>query len=312
MITSGIKTAILVNLDANDGRASRRWKKISASVLNKFCETETVEYNTPFDIKECLSTLINGNQVKAIISAGGDGSANIILNELMNNHRNENISLGFIGLGSSNDILKPNKQFINKIPVQLDIDRAIRTDVGCINYFGIDQTHKQKYFLSNSSLGLGASANQLFNHEDRIIRSTKSRLTNLAILYTIIKTILTYKNYPAQIEFKDHKKDLSVSYIVVLKNPHISGYLKFDQNLSPSDGMLSLNICEGMNKKELIKLLFDLSNGRFGSTGKRESYSVADIKITTSDHVPLEMDGEVVMAKDISYSVIKAAINVMQ
>lgn len=82
--TENHKTAILVNLTANNGRAEKRWRKIEHSVLSNFEKTPIVVcYTTPFNIEKYLVHLIDDERVDSVISAGGDGSLNYVLNRLM-------------------------------------------------------------------------------------------------------------------------------------------------------------------------------------------------------------------------------------
>jgi diacylglycerol kinase family enzyme len=315
MSQANLNTAILVNLDANNKRARKRWSSIANDVLERLpAETIVVTYNQPFDVRKCLDNLINFKGVKCIISAGGDGSANIILNEILlfpENVRSQ-LYLGFIGLGSSNDILKPSNSVINNIPIKINLKNTIKADITCATFVNKKDEIKDRYFLANSSIGVGAYANWLFNKEDFVIHFLKSRLPKLTIYYTTIKTIFTYKNHDLKVSFNGKELDISTSYLVVLKNPHIAGDLKFDQDIKLDDGLLGLNICEGMGKFELIEVMSDLKKGNFQGKPKRHSYTTTDISIASEKLIPIEMDGEIELAKEIRYTLLPRTLNILQ
>lgn len=309
------KAIILVNLDSNNKKAGKKWHAIADKVLSKFpLGTKVIEYHIPYDIKKCLHDQIIQEKVNCVISAGGDGSANIILNELVRlqiDNRFE-FTMGFIGLGSSNDILKPCETIIEDIRVKIDLSNKIKADLGVASFIDQFDNPIKRHFLANSSIGVGASANWLFNQENFVIRFLKSRWLNLAITYVTIKSILNFRNYPIEMRYHNKKRNLMVSHMSIIKNPCISGNLKFDQEISPNDGKLGLNICENMSKLELIRVMLDLKKGKFSGKPKRHSFFIKDLQIKPKSIVPVEFDGEIELIKEINYTIYPGAINILQ
>jgi len=309
------KAIILVNLDSNNKKAGKKWHAIADKVLSKFpLGTKVIEYHIPYDIKKCLHDQIIQEKVNCVISAGGDGSAHIILNELVRlqiDNRFE-FTMGFIGLGSSNDILKPCETIIEDIRVKIDLSNKIKADLGVASFIDQFDNPIKRHFLANSSIGVGASANWLFNQENFVIRFLKSRWLNLAITYVTIKSILNFRNYPIEMRYHNKKRNLMVSHMSIIKNPCISGNLKFDQEISPNDGKLGLNICENMSKLELIRVMLDLKKGKFSGKPKRHSFFIKDLQIKPKSIVPVEFDGEIELIKEINYTIYPGAINILQ
>jgi diacylglycerol kinase (ATP) len=309
------KVIILVNLDANNKRAGKKWSFVSEKVLSKLpSDTKVIEYHIPFDIKQCLYDQIIGAKVNCIISAGGDGSANIILNEVvrLQDSNGLELTMGFIGLGSSNDILKPSETIFGDIRVKINLNKVIKADLGVASLIDQNDKHSKRYFLANSSIGVGAVANWLFNQGNFIVRFLKPRWLNLAITYVTLKSILNFKNYSIELQYQDIKRKFIVSHMSIIKNPHISGDLKFDQEIAPDDGKLGLNICENMNKLELIRVLVDLKQGIFSGKPKRSSIYIEQLKIKPCGIIPVELDGEIELVKKIYYTIYPGAINILQ
>ena len=199
-----MKVAIIINYAANNGRAKKRWIQIKEEVLNSFpTNTILIPFEPPFDIELCLKGLVENQRVDVIISAGGDGSANYILNALMKleNIDLKKITLGGIGLGSSNDFIKPKKRSIQNVPVRLNFESVKLVDIGKLNYTQEDNQKTTRYFIANSSMGVTAEANYLFNQNYGIIGFLKNKLTDLAIICAALKTIFTFRNYPISIEY---------------------------------------------------------------------------------------------------------------
>ena len=309
------KALIFVNLDANAGLASLKWDEISDFITDQIpLFKEIYTYHCPFDISAILRESLDSKDTRLIISAGGDGTANYILNKILELPYDcyKDIQLGFVGLGSSNDLLKPVKHEFMGIPYKIDMNHNVKTDLGKASSSGNDKRLKTKYFLSNSSIGVGANANHLFNTGDSIIGLIKHRFLNLTIVYSIVKAILQFKNLPIKMIHQGKEYFMNLSYLALLKNPHISGKMKFDQILSHDDGQLGLNICQNMNKIELISVLIDLQKGIFSGKPKRKSYYVQKVTIHLKKEVLVEFDGDIERARMIDYSVLKKALHICQ
>ena len=309
------RVLILVNLDSNNKKAEKKWRAIARGVREQLPpETNIIEYHIPFDIRQCLHDQVIGERVNCVISAGGDGTGNMILNELLHIQKEHGLTLamGFIGLGSSNDLLKPCDTMIGGVMVKINLDKTLKADAGLAVFTNSEGKAQKRYFLANSSIGVGASANWLFNRQDVIIRFFKSRWMGLTILYTTIKAILGFRNYPVEIRYQDNTHKLMLSHLSVLKNPHVSGDLKFDQKIAPDDGRLGLNICENMSKPELIGVMMDLKKGEFSGKPKRHTAYITEAQITSADIIPIELDGEIALTKEVCYFISPGAITVLQ
>ena len=96
-----MRALILVNLDANGKKSKKKWERIENEVLQFMPgPTEVVRFNIPFDLMECLHKEVVKKGTRCIISAGGDGTANRIINALWHDPEIDmsEITLGFIGL----------------------------------------------------------------------------------------------------------------------------------------------------------------------------------------------------------------------
>lgn len=309
-----MNTAILVNLCANGNTGGIKWLSVKDDVLSMLPSIKKViTYKPPFQIQECILKLVTEDKIDCIISAGGDGSINYIVNSIMQSGGDiaRKIHLGAIGLGSSNDFLKPVLNSIRGIPLKIGLDNTRSTDIGKVTFINKDAQRITRYFIINASIGITANANLLFNQGDFFINHVKSRFVNLAIVYAAIKTIVFNKNSPLQLNYNNEVKNIRISNLSVVKNPNISGNFKYDQKPAPDDGMLGLNYCHDMNLFELLKVLNDLKNGRFSGKPKRISTLINNMKIKTDKFIALETDGEVEVARDIEFTLIPKAIHVL-
>jgi len=308
------KTAILVNYSANNDSGEKKWLLVKEKVLEMLPDnTRVISYKKGFDVESCIRQLITEQNINCIISAGGDGSINYILNAIVAclGEDPAGIFLGAIGLGSSNDFCKPATNFISGIPIQINHNNSSVADIGKVTFIDKNEVSQTRYFIINASLGVTAEANSLFNEGDFVIRRIKSRFIGMTILYAAVKTIMRYKNKIIHLSYNALDEKINFTNISVVKNPNISGSFKYDQKICMSDGYLGLNYFYDMNKAGLLRTMYDLSKGKFSGKPKRVSVLTRQINITAEDHLALETDGEVQYANDIEFSIIPGAIQVL-
>lgn len=308
-----VPCAVLVNLGANNGRAARRWEDIAHEATRLLpAGSRIVAFHPGMDVVPEVKTLLDEG-CTFFVSAGGDGSVNFLLNLLMR-HTGEQarcLSLGGIGLGSSNDFIKPKLHFIKDLPTRLDGQHAALADVGKAEFVTPEGDRQTRYFIANASMGVTAEANWLFNHGDWFIRFSKDRWTNLAILYTAVRTILGFENFPASLRYDDQNLEVSLSNLAVLKSPYVSGSFHFDDPVQRNNGFFGLNLCLGMKKIELLRTLAGLAKGRFRGRPKTLSVATKSLSLHTPSPVALEMDGEVVQTREVHFSVIPEALTLL-
>jgi len=311
-----LKIAVLTNPAANNGKAGSKWQRIRDYALQELEESSGEQViEEKFFTTDLLKKLIELG-VDHFISAGGDGSVHYLINSLIGLVGPENCSqftIGAIGLGSSNDFLKPFKNKIQRIPVKIDPTNSSLVDIGVVEFDSPSGKRIKKYFIVNSGIGVTADANQLFNVGDGVIRWLKPRWVDGTIIYTAIKTILSHRNKIAEIKYSGTDKSINLSNLAMIKVPFVSGSFRYDQLINKDDGLLGLNYCEDMSRWELIKTLVDLSKGRFLRNGytKRQSALVKELELSANDWIAVETDGEVELANNIKYSVIPKAINIL-
>lgn len=305
-----IKYALFVNLSANNGRAARRWERVAPEVLAMLPpDTRVVTFETGHDIEPELQSLLESG-VQGFVSAGGDGSAHYLLNLLLKHQKDtrQSLWLGGVGLGSSNDFVKPKQHFISGIPIRLNQEQATRVDVGKAEFRLPSGAWESQYFIANASLGVTAEANWFFNHGDRFLHFIKNRWTGLAILYAALRTIIRFRNIPVTLSLEGQTMKTKLSNLAVLKTPYVSGSFHFDDPVQRDDGLLGINACLDMGKTALLSILIGLAQGRFRGRPQTWSIAATSLQVHNDSPVSLEMDGEVVQATDIRFSLLPKAI----
>jgi len=306
------QSIVIVNPYCHQLRGWKRWQSIRQEVLNSL-NGPVVELvvEKEMDLNKSLLPLLGQGGSNYLISAGGDGSIHYLVNFLLKAEmvQHENIVVGAVGLGSSNDFLKPFCRMIRDIPVRINLGGAIKScDVGEVTYQDKRGESQSKFFVANASFGVTASANWKFNHPGRLLRFLKGTSTAGAIAYTAIETIFQHKNITCSIGYDDMRMSAAISNINILKNPYVSGSFYYRQDITADDGRLGMHICKEMNKIELLKVLFHLSKGEFTEGKKKMSRTIRSFRLSATEPLIFECDGETELASHISITVKHAAL----
>lgn len=302
---------VFLNPAAGGGRALSRWERIAPRIT----ETTRIQVHLLGNQEDGLQVLEEAVKrgESEIVAAGGDGTVNAVLTMLMHESMRDalrGLTLGAIGLGSSNDFHKPASDIVETCPCKLRFADARPRDVGVLAT-GLNGTGVYRYFLNNASLGATADANRRFNEPDRLLRWLKRVSTPAAILYTALSTIAWHRDSTAIMTAPlAGSAQVRLSNLGVLKNSHVSGALHYDPPGLLDDGLLGIRLCQGMTRRELVRVLFALSRGRFSELPRTVSWSDSSLTIVTNEPVNIEFDGEITSSCSVRFTVMHNILKV--
>lgn len=302
---------IIINPHCHQGEGWKRWKQIRSGVLDRLPSAKEIVTENTDALGLQLADIFNTHHESCIISAGGDGSIHLVANALLQLEQPSRHALGAIGLGSSNDFLKPFQSFIGKVPMRINTNSYFLHDIGEVNYIDQNNVRQKKYFIINASIGVTAEGNWNFNNPGKILKWLKRIHTGAAINYTALTTIFAYRNKPVTLRFNEEETTMAISNINILKIPFVSGSLHYRQNILPDDGLLGLNICRDMKRMELIQTLMQLEKGNFVPGAKRVSTFTKKIQILSPAPIVFECDGETTESTHIEVIVRPKAITLL-
>lgn len=313
---------ICMNPSAAGASGLRKWKRIERVVRSIAPSHGTFLLDGRASIGRIIRCGLESGETQ-FVAAGGDGTVNTLLNELLSLATPEQrgrIQIGAIGLGSSNDFHKPYQPagLINGIPSRVNFQDIGRRDVGCVS-FRTDRGFLTRYFLVNASIGVTAESNRLFNDPGRILGLLKRAYTPAAIVFAALKTIYSYDNIRISVQRPGlPETDCELTYLALLKSPHVSGSFRFDGSIPLDNGLLRAYLCAGMTRVELLGMLWALSRGSFhpggaprgGATPKVQSCELPSIAVSSSRPFAVEFDGEVVTTRFAQFGVLPGYLQV--
>lgn len=306
---------IVVNAKSNSGNGLLKWE-----LIEKKLRKNQEKYNAVFtsDNENARNVICQAMKDghKHFVAAGGDGTVNSVLNSLIDPETDQpfkDVTLGAIGLGSSNDFQKPfdDREFIDGIPLRVKNEKTCLSDIGKVEFKDTNDMVHKRYFIINSSIGLIANGNAFFNGDNIILKWLKRKNVDAAIMFTTLIVLMKNKAVNTKLVFKqDGGNRFFVTNLSILKNVHFAGDMLYDTPVKEDDGMFAINLWENMGRFRILKTTLALYKGKFKGLARTRTWQDNALKILPEKPVFLEVDGETYLVKEASFTIIPKAINV--
>ncbi len=223
---------------------------------------------------------------ETIVGAGGDGTANEVINGLMDASQNgTSRRMGVIPAGSGQD-------FASGIGLPLDLREAchrltckqVRTiDLGRVTVPG----RRPRYFGNVVGVGFDGAV---------VIETLKmKRLRGLPLyLLAVLKTILLNFDSPmVTVKYDDQQMKLPATMISVANGPREGGGFIIAPNAEPDDGQFDLCIAREVSKLTILRLLPHFLRGTHTDLDPVTMARAKTVTISSSDGLVAHIDGEV-------------------
>ena len=140
---------ILLNKHSNNGKGLQKWERFKSEIEEKYIGCHYSLVSNFAGLNDSLRGEFKRGE-RTFVAAGGDGTINFLLNQIMQMKQGdrEQLVMGAIGLGSSNDFHKPfsENNFENdKVPLKLNHKKATEHNVGQVDFENENGQWQRKY-----------------------------------------------------------------------------------------------------------------------------------------------------------------------
>ncbi|HJX03922.1 MAG TPA: diacylglycerol kinase family protein [Dehalococcoidia bacterium] len=246
------------------------------------------------------------NGYKIIISAGGDGTINEIVNGINNANGLNSISLGIISIGTGADYIRtvgiPRyymdacKKFSNPVTKKVDI--------GLVEYCK-NNARSSRLFVNFAGLGFDAE----------IVKRTTMKYKSLgkvsAYLLALFTTLVAYKNKNVTLQINSDKHSYSICTVIMGNGKYGGGGMMTTPGASVQDGLLDVLIVGNLSKFDLLKSLPTIYNGTHLSHPKVILKQAVAIEVNSELDMPIQADGEIIGETPARFSVLPSALNLI-
>lgn len=280
-----MKTELIINLTAGGGKPRPHLKTIF-KYLKENGFNFKVSYTSHHGEAIELARKAADKGMDIIVSIGGDGTVNEIVNGIMKSKNNP--SLGIIPLGWAND-------FIKSTDIPSDIIEACKILIrGKIKKIDIGVINSQIYFANICGVGFDAEVAQLANQ-------MKSKHPNLRILSAFVYVFATVKKllspfgyHNVKIKFNGQKIHSKILFIAISNGRFYGGRFKITPRAILDDGLLEICLVEEMGRFRYLSIIPKVFKGTHASIKGISFYRAKEVVIESSEIILAQVSGEVI------------------
>lgn len=269
--------------------------------INNALFRSNVEYQTPKDLDELYQKLDLDvvNNVDAILSVGGDGTVNTIIQRLAGTE----ISLLVVPGGTANDFARVLGSSSNIKRITQTIRQNVKKKIDLISING-------KFMATNGGLGFASEVAQEINQLRTNYPQFKSlmKLSGKSI-YSIFlaKKLLNreIKSYKFKVQSAEYSETVLSPLILINNQPAVGGDFIVAPNTNHQDGKVNITIFKHQNRLELIQCIIKILNGNYPLNDENIiSFETTAAKIDLIDDEKISFfgDGEI-LNQDTSWNI---------
>jgi YegS/Rv2252/BmrU family lipid kinase len=298
----------IVNPNAGNGKGKKDWERISSLLVR-----ENIPVSMKFTEKKCQAIELAREAIETgfrkIISVGGDGTLNEVVNGVFTQDRvsPKEVVLGMIPVGTGNDW---GRMFGIPLVYEGAVDvikenKIMSHDIGLVSYYCGSEQHS-RYFINIAGLGFEA---MVVNKTNR--QKDKGRSNQAIYFYNLLSSLISYKKTNADIIVDGRKTKSKIFSINVGNGRYCGGGMRQTPDALPDDGLLDITVIRDMGRIEIIKSLKILYDGTILSHPKVDGYRCKNLRVATESVLYTEADGESLGHTPAEFSIIPGGINVV-
>lgn len=270
----------IINPASGGGKINKVQDKLRARLKELGIAGEFVKSTGPGDIPKLTKMAIEKG-FNTIVAVGGDGT----IHEVINAIPNENVALGIIPMGTTNELAK--LLGINDWNDACTILAARKVEIVDLGKIG------DRLFVTSASIGFEASLFEIKRSQGENVFSKASYYTKLANAAKSFK--------PISLELKFEKFSVSTECLnFSISNGQFINYIP--QQSKPQDDVLDAVVINKLNYSDIIKFAtgkLDYSTNK----GKFSIFHTAKVQISTPKPVPVCADGQIIAETPVTVEV---------
>lgn len=297
--------AVYLNVAANDRAAAAKWVRVAQHFAGvpTLAAHRHVELGTPDAALDAWVRAQANNGARRFVAAGGDGTVNAMANALFRAERRDALQLGAVGIGSSNDYHKPCHERLADLPARLDFPKAQPADVGVLTL----DACSPHIFLVNSSIGAIAAGADAMNRPGQTMAWLKRNALPIAMAVAGVGVLARHTPVPGSLTIDGVTQTVSLAVLTIARKAAFGGGMRYDEE--PVPGRLGVYVTPAAGTARNLSLLVTAHLGRFSKLGYGQTYMARNVTLALDAATVVEADGETSTARQITWHIEPAALN---
>jgi diacylglycerol kinase (ATP) len=297
---------LIVNPAAGAGKTGRNWPRILDLVRATGMKFEHAVTEAPGHAVELAKFAVHRGY-RRVISVGGDGTVNEIVNGLHQSGGLRDTALGIISTGTGSDYVRTlglPRRYPDSI-CRLGEATTRTVDVGVVSW-GEGAEARERLFANFAGMGFDAE----------IVRRTTQQFKHFGALpgylAGLFATLVTYKNKHIGLRLDGEETERRVCTVIMNNGRYGGGGMKTAPGAEIDDGLLDVLVVGDLAKLDLLRSLPMIYKGTHLNHKKVMLYRAREIGIRSLDGtVPLQADGELLGTSPARFTVLSGALKVL-
>jgi len=295
---------VIVNPIAGAGKTARKWPQIMGLLKSIGIRFEYDVTEAPGHALELAKSAANKGY-ELVVSVGGDGTINEIVNGLHNAGNLRDVTLGIISTGSGADYIRTIRipRHFTGACHRLASPKKRTVDLGVAEYVSNGEVSK-RLFVNFAGLGFDAEVVKATTLRFKALGSTPSYLMGL------LTTFLFYETKQVSLILDGQPEERRVWTILMSNGKYGGGGMLAAPNADPADGLLDVVVIDDLGKLDLLWSLPRIYKGTHLSHPKVTVKRAREVDIRPRQSMSLQVDGELLGQTPARVYLLPAALNV--
>ena len=313
MYEENSKWLVVVNPKASIGKGDRDWPVIKDLLTNDGVDFDFVVTEHPGHAIELVRDLITEKGYKKIISVGGDGTNNEVINGIFNQDRfpTTEIMMGTIPVGTGNDWRRTFgfPEDYQQIVEIIKKGHVFPHDIGKVVYYNDGDT-KTRYFLNAAGTGL----NEMVCSRTNKLKS-EGKGGTVRYLLSTASCLFSFKCVHIKLEIDGQEVLEDEILSISIGNGRFNGGgMMMMPNAVPDDGLFDITVVRKVGMLKFATNISHVYDGTFVNKLKEVSlFRGKKIRITSipAHMLLLETEGETLTNSPFDFEILPKAINMI-
>lgn len=297
---------VIVNPAAGAGKTGKLWPQIMNLLKGHGLRFEHHLTEAPGHAIELAKTAAKKGY-DMVVSVGGDGTINEIVNGLYASGNLKDNLLGIVETGTGSD-------YIRTTGTPRDYEEACKlflqpkkqtVDLGVVEYQK-NGGRAERLFVNFAGMGI----------DSEIVRRTTQQYKKLgglaAYLTAMFASLIKYKNHKVAITIDGKTKEAKILTVIMNNGKYGGGGMYTAPQADLADGFLDVMVAGDLNKPEFLWSLPRLYKGTHLTHPKVDSQKAKEIEVKSLDgKLYLQADGELLGEVPARFRVLPAALNII-
>jgi diacylglycerol kinase (ATP) len=288
---------VVLNPTAGGGKALGLLPKINAELQSLGRPFHIHVTKAPGDALETARRFASNGGACVIISVGGDGTLNEVANGILESGKR--VPFGLVSAGHGGD-------FARTVSTEKQVESAVRRacsgesrpiDAGRATF----DDGTSRAFINVAGLGFDAIIAQK-------VQKTRLPGSTLPYIAAAVSTLFSYKNIQVKIDADGKVTETKAVFVQIANAKFMGGGFMIAPDAKIDDGELHLAVVGDVGKADLLKTLPGVYSGKHVNHPKFAQYPAQRIRIETVEPARVQVDGEMLGAAPVTFTVEPGAL----